>query len=160
MSYKSTPETDAAIFKVYEGPPFSPTVSEVVDPDVSRKLELERDKAQALARELRDALDESNADRLRLREALRKLEFSGTSYHGHPMCSKCLCIPGFDEEHKDDCVFATLATPPPPVVAKADADALAEAIEYTIKVDAILHPETDHVGMRQALETYRSKYPQ
>jgi hypothetical protein len=44
--------------------------------------------------------------------------------------------------------------------AKANADALADAIEYTLKADAILHPETDHVGMRQALETYRSKYPQ
>ena len=42
--------------------------------------------------------------------------------------------------------------------AKKDADALAEAIEYTLKADAIMHPETDHVGMRQALETYRNKY--
>jgi hypothetical protein len=42
--------------------------------------------------------------------------------------------------------------------AKADADALAEAIEYTLQADAILHPETDHVGMRQALETYCNKY--
>jgi hypothetical protein len=44
--------------------------------------------------------------------------------------------------------------------AKADADALADAIEYTLRADAILHPETEHVGMRQALETYRNKYPQ
>ena len=44
--------------------------------------------------------------------------------------------------------------------AKANADALADAIEYTLRADAILHPETDHVGMRQALETYRNKYPQ
>ena len=42
--------------------------------------------------------------------------------------------------------------------AKKDADALAYAIEYTLTADAILHPETDHVGMRQALETYRNKY--
>ena len=61
-----------------------------------------------------DQFNEANADRLRLREALRQC--------------------------------------------KADADALAEAVEYTIKADAILHPATDHVGMRQALETYRSKY--
>jgi hypothetical protein len=44
--------------------------------------------------------------------------------------------------------------------AKANADALADAIEYTLMADAILHPETEHVGMRQALETYRNKYPQ
>jgi len=42
--------------------------------------------------------------------------------------------------------------------AKASASALAYAIEYTLKADTILHPETDHVGMRQALETYRNKY--
>jgi len=57
MNYKSTPETNAAIFKVYEGPLFSPTVSEVVDPNVSRKLERQRDEARELARELRDALE-------------------------------------------------------------------------------------------------------
>ncbi len=42
---------------------------------------------------------------------------------------------------------------------KANADALADAIEYTLKADAILHPETDHVA-DEALETYRTKYPQ
>jgi hypothetical protein len=42
--------------------------------------------------------------------------------------------------------------------AKADAHALANAIEYTLRADAILRPETDHVGMRQALESYRTKY--
>jgi hypothetical protein len=42
--------------------------------------------------------------------------------------------------------------------AKKDADALADAIEYTLKADSILHPATDHVGMRQTLEIYRSKY--
>jgi hypothetical protein len=61
MSERLTPETDAAIFKVYEGPQFSPTVSMVVDPDVSRKLERERDQVRELARELRDALTKASA---------------------------------------------------------------------------------------------------
>jgi|688.fasta_scaffold1771570_2 hypothetical protein len=60
MSDQPTPETDAAIFKVYEGPQFSPTVSMVVDSAVSRKLELERDQARELARELRDALGKAS----------------------------------------------------------------------------------------------------
>ena len=46
-----------------------------------------------------------------------------------------------------------------PTVAKADADTLANAIEYTIATNKILHPNESHIGMEQALETYRTKYP-
>jgi hypothetical protein len=99
---------------------------------------------EALEREL----NEANADRMRLREALERFlaEIPAMGDIG---------VVAVKQQARE-----ALTTPPPPVVTKPDADALADAIEYTIKVDAILHPATDHVGMRQALETYRSKYPQ
>ena len=164
-----TPRTDAAEFHFSED--CTPEDNMVVASCDMRKLERELNEANAQLRslklelkesynlknsivkghlELGETLKEANADRLRLREAVRlmydaspvtyvyacdkaralinsppppvvakpdadaladaleKFEFSATSYHGHSMCPECLCIPQFDEEHKDGCVFQSL----------------------------------------------------
>jgi hypothetical protein len=112
--------------------------------------------------ELDERLKEANADRLRLRGLFQKVS-DNVEYpephcycHKSPPCNDCVENGGVREVL--DAIKQALTTPPPPVVAKPDADALAEAIEYTLKADAILHPATDHVGMRQALQAYRNKY--
>ena len=85
-------------------------------------------------------LAEANADRLRLREALDYL--------------RSTCLNGFldSEDYAMTQAEQALTTPPPPVVAKADADALAEAFEDTLTGNY-------WVEGRKALETYRAKYP-
>ena len=126
-----TPRTDAAQREATD------------DTGAITKMEPIWSTMEALEREL----NEANADRLRLLSFIKELNATKFA-HGREYRSKCGKF------------LQALSAPPPPVVAKADADALADAIEYTLKADAILHPETDHVGMRQALETYRNKYPQ
>jgi predicted RNase H-like nuclease (RuvC/YqgF family) len=88
------------------------------------KLESEREqwRMSSVARELDERLNEANADRLRLREALTQ---AGAGQF----------------------LDTISATPPPPVVAKADADSLAVAMTL------------DWQAIREALETYRTKYP-
>ena len=51
-------------------------------------------------------VDKRDADALA--DSLEKFEFSAKSHQGQPMCPTCLCIPTFDEDHKDDCIFQTL----------------------------------------------------
>jgi hypothetical protein len=75
-----------------------------------------------VARELERELNEANADRQRLRDALTQ---AGAGQF----------------------LDTISATPPPPVVAKADADALAVAMTL------------DWQAIREALKTYRTKYP-
>jgi hypothetical protein len=120
------------------------------------KLERELNEAKQQATDFCKAWVESDADRLRLREALLSLVNSLTWRSDRPFPRHLEDY----ENHVDSAVSILDSKIPPPVVAKTDADALADAIEYTLKADAILHPETNHVGMRQALETYRSKYLQ
>ena len=101
--------------------------------------------------ELGERLKEDNADRLRLREVLERIV---------AMCDR----PGYV---RPDWINNALTTPPPPVVAKADADALAEAVEIMrvgicsaampnatereIASDAVKHAS-------EVLKAYRNKY--
>jgi len=91
--------------------------------------------AKADADALADELDEANADRQRLREALTQ---AGAGQF----------------------LDTISATPPPPVVDKRDADALADAITNHV-IDAAVHfEEVDDIRLiREALEAYRTKYP-
>jgi hypothetical protein len=96
------------------------------------------------ANQLERELNEANADRLRLREAL-----------AHAGAGQFL-----------DTISAT---PPPPVVAKADADALREAIAKVAENLRDAVRESHSIGdsyiagtaseLEKALETYRTKYP-
>lgn len=110
-----------------------------------------REEVGKLEREL----NEANADKLRLREALKKFEYSAKTHQGRPMCPECLCISSFDEEHKDHCVFMALEVAPPPVVAKEDADALADALK-----EACAYPVTGDWWNQanDTLKAYRDKY--
>ena len=96
-----------------------------------------RDVARAMEREL----NEANADRLRLREALTQ---AGAGQF----------------------LDRISATPPPPVVAKADADAVAVALEMVRDADNDCRldgfptiPPAARFRIDNALETYRTKYP-
>jgi len=109
----------------------------VVEPELSRQLERE--------------LNEANADRLRLRTLLAEIGKGDWRYieNGQAFID----------------INQALTTPPPPVVAKADADALA-----TILV-AILSARSGPHGWvvgnlslyakqaEEALKTYHAKYP-
>jgi hypothetical protein len=124
--------------------------------------------------EFGETLKEANADRLRLRVAFGDLlliyEKDNTSYDSYgvegsdwPVCDICQAEgkPGIFScglPHDESCVVykfqQALTTPPPPVVAKADADALADALE-TISCYSDKYSSLD---AKQALETYRNKY--
>jgi hypothetical protein len=162
-----TPRTDAAEFDFSED--CAPQDNMVVASCDMRKLERELNEANAQLRslklelkesynlknslvkghlELGETLKEANADRLRLREAVRLM------YDASPVTYVYAC----------DKARALINSPPPPVVAKADADALASALEM---VQAILDAETEG-GLADAeefanaiqppLKTYRNKY--
>ena len=110
------------------------------------------------ARELERELNEANADRLRLRGLFQKVS-DNVEYpephcycHKSPPCNDCVENGGVREVL--DAIKQALTTPPPPVVAKADADALAEALE-TISCYSDKYSSLD---AKQALETYRNKY--
>jgi hypothetical protein len=175
-----TPRTDAAVQAYYDtGQSFS-----VVEPELSRQLERELNEANERIEELeaergksvetminmgceigeakQQAIDflkawvESDADRLRLRAVLQSIDLSP--------CNGGSCQVATDA---DDYIQAALATTsaPPPVVAKADADALA-----TILVSILSARSGPHgwvVGnlslyakqAEEALKTYHAKYP-
>jgi hypothetical protein len=113
-----------------------------------------------------DALDEANADRLRLREALRIAESM--------LCKQesALRQLGADEPCAESAILDSrfaLTTPPPPVVAKPDADALAEAVKIMrVGICSAAMPnaterEIASDAVKQAsevLKTYHAKYPQ
>jgi len=162
-----TPITDAAEFDFSED--CTPEDNMVVASCDMRKLECKLNEANAQLRslklelkesyelkdslvkghlELGEMLKEANADRLRLREAVRLM------YDASPVSYVYAC----------DKASALINSQPPTVVAKADADALASALEM---VQAILDAETegglaDAEGFANAiqppLKTYRNKY--
>jgi chromosome segregation ATPase len=115
--------------------------------------------ANETLRKLNDALDEANADRRRLREALETftaLDLSLTHEVG---------IHELEAAQSD--AHEALTTPPPPVVAKPDADALAEAVEIMrVGICSAAMPnaserEIASDAVKQAsevLKTYRNKY--
>jgi len=122
-----------------------------------------------------DALDEANADRLRLQEALEsaqqlQYEICGATMamaHGEPESNVWAAINSMGSTMK--VVSTALSAPPPPVVAKADADALAEAVEIMrVGICSAAMPnaterEIASDAVKQAselLKTYRNKYPQ
>jgi hypothetical protein len=115
-------------------------------------------------RELGRELNELKAERLKLHESLAKAQLASVPLCiGRPIIDILAKEGQWISESGQGVVAADDLFRNSPYdaldEAKADADALAHAIEYTIKTDAILHPETDHVGMRQALEIYLTKYP-
>lgn len=103
-----------------------------------------------------DSLDEANADRFRLREA--HLEILSIAWSGLEQ--------GAEAAGKaKDISTKALTAPPPPVVAKADADALADALETCACLPiARMYPDgpcmeaADHKEVTDILETYRAKY--
>jgi len=140
-----TPRTDAAVQAYYDtGQSFS-----VVEPELARQLERE--------------LNEANADRLRLRAVLQSIDLSP--------CDGGSCQVATDA---DDYIQAALATTsaPAPVVAKADADALAEELYESMALNINVFSDADtetcsyyseHKKVikdaKAALETYHAKYP-
>jgi hypothetical protein len=84
--------------------------------------------------QLERELNEANADRHRLREALTQ---AGAGQF----------------------LDAISATPPPPVVAKADADALADALEKALHDASSGKSWYVREACVETLETYRTKYP-
>jgi hypothetical protein len=98
------------------------------------------------AKKMERELNEANADRLRLRQALAQ---AGAGQF----------------------LDTISATPPPPVVAKADADAVADACKLCSEIIGLLSAEfpegwaaIDDINKawnaaQSALETYRTKYP-
>jgi hypothetical protein len=135
---------------------FLDTISATPPPTVDAKPD-----ADALA----NALDEANADRHRLREALKACDKAFTKYDPDPDSRYGMAW---------DDVEQALTTPPPPVVAKADADALANALE---KMEFSAHSHHDlpmcpkclcipawgelhrEDCLFNSLQTYRTKYP-
>ena len=117
----------------------------------------------ATSKQIEREINEANADRLRLREALEAIsheagkQWQATQPLPHVPTIEDIATNALDESYKGA---------PPPVVAKADADALADALinieEYwnrdhndTAMADACWHA----VNLAQsALETYRNKY--
>ena len=87
----------------------------------------------AFAQQLERELNEANTDRLRLRDALTQ---AGAGQFLNTIS----------------------ATPPPAVVAKADADALADALEEIVKRQYLGDNAITEIA-NEALETYRAKYP-
>jgi hypothetical protein len=127
---------------------FLDTISATPPPTVAEKAD---------ADDLANALDEANADRLRLREALKACDKAFTKYDPDPDSRYGMAW---------DDVEQALTTPPPPVVAKADADALAEALEMVRDADNDCRldgfptiPPSARFRIDNALETYRAKYP-
>jgi len=109
-----------------------------------------------------DALDEANADRLRLREALEKAqqlqyEICGASMamaHGEPERNVWAAINSMGPTMS--IVSEALKTPPPPVVARDDAEALRidlSAIRMICEAEGM----TVTIGDK-SLENYRNKY--
>jgi hypothetical protein len=146
---------------------FLDTISVTPPPTVAAKPD-----ADALA----NALDEANADRQRLRGAFLELlvayEKDNTSYDSYggegfdwPICNICAAEgkPGIFScglPHEESCIIhkfqQVLSIPPPAVVDKRDADALAKALQA-----ACAYPICgDWLGTAdETLETYRTKYP-
>jgi hypothetical protein len=124
-------------------------------------------------REFERELNEANADRLRLRVALEKCESTFDSISDEPCtcysnpegaCGYCNPIMSAISR-----ITKALTTPPPPAVAKSDADALAEAVEIMrVGICSAAMPnaterEIASDAVKQAsevLKTYRNKYPQ
>jgi hypothetical protein len=108
---------------------------------IFEKLERELNEAKQQATDFCKAWVESDADRLRLREAVRLM------YDASPVSYVYAC----------DKARALINSPPPPVVDKVDADALADALECATQ-------HTQHMDFRLAcqieskLEVYRAKY--
>ena len=101
-------------------------------------------------------LNEANADRLRLREALRDAVDNCLWRSEQP-------FPLSPEESQRifDVAVMALDTPPPPVVAMADADSLInqlEQVEETLKGGEIFPPEA-LMAISKVLKTHREKYP-
>jgi hypothetical protein len=132
------------------------------------------------AKKMERELNEANADRLRLRQAFLELlvayEKDNTSYDSYggegfdwPICNICAAEgkPGIFScglPHEESCIIhkfqQVLSIPLPAVVDKRDADALADAITNHV-IDAAVHfEEVDDIRLiREALKTYRTKYP-
>lgn len=102
-------------------------------------------------------LNEANADRLRLRSILQSIDLSP--------CDGGSCMIA---TNADDCIQMALTTPPPPVVAKADADALADACKLcaavigppdNIEWAPIKDCDAAYAAAQTAMQAYRTKYP-
>jgi hypothetical protein len=126
-------------------------------------LERELNEAKQQAIDFLKAWVESDADRLRLRAVLQSIDLSP--------CNGGSCQVATDA---DDYIQAALVTTsaPPPVVAKADADALAEELYESMALNINVFSDADtetcsyyseHKKVikdaKAALETYRAKYP-
>jgi hypothetical protein len=128
---------------------------------------------EALEREL----NEANADRLRLREALQwafgqvkhRLNSPTTGHKGPCGYGDCdsSCLDAYYWSQYYSFCEEALTTPPQPVVAKSDADALAEAVEIMrVGICSAAMPnaterEIASDAVKQAsevLKTYRNKY--
>jgi len=138
-----TPRTDAATHDDWSGGVCA------VNVEVCAKLERELNEANAQLRSLKLELKES----YELKDSLVKEHLELCETLKEALKRERVAIASWDEER-----HRALREAKRVLEVKADADALADAIEYTLKADALLHPETKHVGMRQALETYRNKY--
>jgi hypothetical protein len=95
--------------------------------------------------QLERELNEANADRLRLREAID----SAISYANGRESEW-----GSRAEGSFQYLYNALSSPPPPVVAKADADELAEMLNQ-IRAELPIEIENDILF---TLETYNQKY--
>jgi hypothetical protein len=138
------------------------------------------------AKRMERELNEANADRHRLRDAFLELlvayEKDNTSYDSYggegfdwPICNICAAEgkPGIFScglPHEESCIIhkfqQVLSIPPPLVVAKADADAVAVALEMVRDADNDCRmdgfptiPLAARFRIDNALETYRTKYP-
>ena len=119
----------------------------IVRADGSWTYEL-REEMRGLEREL----NEANADRLRLRAILQSIDLSP--------CDGGSCMVA---TNADNCIQTALTTSPPPVVTKADADALADAL-HNIQSQQSSNFETKEeldASLRadEVLKNYRTKYP-
>ena len=112
--------------------------------------------ANETLRKLNDALDEANADRLRLLSFIKELNATKFA-HGREYRSKCGKF------------LQALSAPPPLVVDRKDSDALAEAVKIMrVGICSAAMPnaterEIASDAVKQAsevLKTYHTKYPQ
>ena len=109
----------------------------------------------AFAQQLECELNEANADRLRLREALDKVAHcDDLVYCGEDDGPELFRRLRFAVNTAED----ALTAPPPPVVAKADADALADVIEDIWKNHLFGSQEHAQDKCSTSLKTYRTKY--
>jgi hypothetical protein len=102
-------------------------------------------------RELERELNEANADRLRLREALNAHHKWRRKEENQRQAKE-----GYRESWLHDASKKALSSPPPPVVAKSDADALVEALAL-VATDESSSLDVMRICIK-ANETYSQKY--